>query len=142
MKIDTGMASFYNASSRVHSTPEESRILKAAEAAAPQGHSGQDTPSGDKQAQQIPAKMMQTRISPDSSYQKNMVTDPRFAMERIASKLLDKVPDILNDMRKLPEAGSDGAVQSAEPSKIVIRENSAADYAADRQREMMQDITL
>lgn len=75
--------------------------------------------------------VVQTRVSPDNAFQKAMVTDPSFAYERLAGKLLDKLPNILQDMKNLPEGSAfdeklaKQAVEAGEktPSKVVISED-------------------
>ena len=42
--------------------------------------------------------VLQTKVSPDNSFQKAMVSDASFAYERMAAKLMDKLPSILRDM--------------------------------------------
>lgn len=76
--------------------------------------------------------VLQTKVSPDNSFQKAMVSDASFAYERMASKLMDKLPNILRDMKNLPETSeinnvSDvvekaGKIAEA-PQKVIIGED-------------------
>ncbi len=74
--------------------------------------------------------VVQTRVSPENSFQKSMVNDPSFAYERMAAKLLDKLPRILDDMAKLPEDDSQDIILAAKKAdaksgqeKVVISED-------------------
>lgn len=74
--------------------------------------------------------VVQTRVSPENSFQKTMVNDPSYAYERMAAKLMDKLPRILDDMAKLPKDDSYDVVLAAKkadmksgPEKVVISED-------------------
>ena len=85
--------------------------------------------------------VIQTKVSPENSFQKAMVTDPGFAYERMAGKLLDKLPVILKDMQNLPEttdfAERVASAKEAASSKVVISENGRVNGqpAADPETE-------
>ena len=76
--------------------------------------------------------VLQTKVSPDNSFQKAMVSDASFAYERMAAKLMDKLPNILRDMKNLPETSDfsnvSDVVKQAEKiteasKKVVIGED-------------------
>ncbi len=74
--------------------------------------------------------VVQTRVSPENSFQKTMVNDPSYAYERMAAKLMDKLPRILDDMAKLPKDDSYDVVLAAKKAdmksgaeKVVISED-------------------
>ena len=74
--------------------------------------------------------LVRTQVSPENSFQKAMVNDPSFAIERMAAKLFDKLPKILEDMRNLPEesgidvaAAAKQADMQPKTEKVVISED-------------------
>lgn len=144
MKINSNIASFYNASSRVNSSDYNRRVL-ATEEVSPKAQST-DTASAQSEEKrngyQPSVGIQQTKVSSDNSYQKRMITDPRFAVERMAGKLMDKLPDILTDMKNLPDENKAAIAVPVEnkSSKVVIRENSSVNFNAAQMQ--LQDISL
>lgn len=75
--------------------------------------------------------VVQTKVSPENSFQKAMVHDKTFAYERMAAKLMDKLPRILDDMQKLTAEDNRDVITAAKradankgPEKVVISEAS------------------
>ena len=142
MRINGSSASFYNASSRVNQVSQETKIQNT-QAASEVNSSSQSNISSDISNNQYQG-VKQTRVSSENAYQKAMLNDPRFAMERMASKLMDKLPNILNDMKNLSDSGQTAATDnnnsSAMAGKIVINENSNVNYQNSAME--LQDISL
>ena len=142
MRINGSSASFYNASSRVNQVSQETKIQNT-QAASEVNSSSQSNISSDTSNDQYQG-VKQTRVSSENAYQKAMLNDPRFAMERMASKLMDKLPNILNDMKNLSDssqtAATDNNNSSAMAGKIVINENSNVNYQNSAME--LQDISL
>ena len=72
--------------------------------------------------------IIQTRVSDANAFQKTQLDGSRERIEAMADKLFDKLPNILNDMQKLPENA--GAEDQA--SRVAVTERNAA-AVADRQ---------
>lgn len=142
MRINGSSASFYNASSRVNQVSQETKIQNT-QVASEVNSSSQSNISSDISNNQYQG-VKQTRVSSENAYQKAMLNDPRFAMERMASKLMDKLPNILNDMKNLSDSGQTAATDnnnsSAMAGKIVINENSNVNYQNSAME--LQDISL
>lgn len=133
MKINSSMPSFYNASSKINSMENRNNVL----ATQVSIHNEESNDSN-----QSYKGVRQTKVASDNSYQKLMISDKRFAAERMASKLLDKLPVILDDMKNLSNVTYLNETSiPAESSKIVISENSKASYGGDVSKEL-QDISL
>lgn len=130
MRIDAGMASFYNASSsaRVQSA---GNVNAASKVSSSQNTAGASS-NGNSASQYLSEHggVIQTRVSSASSYQKAMLDNPRSIAENMASKLMGKLPNILRDMQNLSSDGS-GSVSSAASAngnasnKVVITEANA-----------------
>ncbi len=74
--------------------------------------------------------VVQTRVSPDNSFQKNVISDPSIIYERMAAKLMDKLPRILDDMQRLVPEDSRDVILAAKKAdmdtsskKVVISED-------------------
>ncbi len=147
MRINNNVASFYNAASRVNTAEQNRKILATEEITntTTQGKEELTQANSNQEYARSSQGIVQTKVSPENSYQKQMVNDPRFAAERMASKLMDKLPMILEDMKNLPDnMNQNYAVPdfSSSPAsgKIVISENSVADYG--QEQTALQNITL
>lgn len=146
MKIEGSIPSFYSATSRISSEQASKTIAadeiakqNSADASESSLNSGLDYGRSN-------TGVKQTVVSPENSYQKTMMNDPSFAMDRLAGKLMDKLPQIMEDMRKLPSQEEkpkemDYGFAKVTVGKVVISENSRVDYQADKKQEL-QDISL
>ena len=147
MKIEGSIPSFYSATSRI-STDQTSKTL-AAEEVSKKNSSVETSESAVNSGagyERPNSGLQQTVVSPDNSYQKTMITDTSFAMDRLAGKLMDKLPKIMEDIRKLPAEAEkpkekDYGFAKVTVGKVVISENSNVDYQADKKQEL-QDISL
>ncbi len=78
-------------------------------------------------AQYIPENgggVIQTRVSPENAFQKAKLENPRSGIEAMAEKLMDKLPDILRDMKNVPEYSE--AAQNVGTGKVVVSDRNAA----------------
>ncbi|MBQ9549912.1 MAG: hypothetical protein IJU87_03780 [Lachnospiraceae bacterium] len=128
MRINSSVPSFYDAG-RV-SDPNRNLRVNPVEKVNPveeaKGISSLTRQHEIEELQKENRGVVQTRVSPENSFQKAMVTDNSFAFERMAGKLLDKLPTILRDMQNLPAEGAfeeQLAEKSAAPAKVVITED-------------------
>lgn len=130
MRIDAGMASFYNASSsRLQSVNNAGASAKVSGA---QG-SSQSAGNGNSASQYVSKDhggVVQTRVSAANSYQKAMLDNPRSIAEGMASKLMGKLPNILRDMQNIPDESSMSAISSSASGsgasgKVVITDAGA-----------------
>lgn len=136
--------SFYNSASRVNNRAQElSAELRIRNSEVSKETEVKDSPSSAAIYQREDYKGPQkTEVSTDNLYQKQMISDPHFAMERLAGKLFDKLPQILGDMKNIPMDGSYADPVQAAPSKIVISENNADYLERQAQNAALQDISL
>ena len=122
MRIGAGVPSFYNASSRINEIGNAGEINRVS-----QDNAAQAKQQERNEASQYIAEhggVIQTRVSPENSFQKAMLDSPRARIEDMADKLIDRMPRILEDMKKLvPDE------QAQAPSKVVVNENNAAAVA-------------
>ncbi len=129
MRINSSMPSFYDAG-RVNNagrTPRVERIDPVEEA---KGISSLTEQLKSEERSRENLGVVQTKVSPENSFQKAMVTDRSFAFDRMAGKLMDKLPDILKDMADLPEENAFAGIleekqTSAAPKKVVISEDGS-----------------
>lgn len=141
IRIPSSVSSFYDSASRVE------RAARAQEILTPKSGADPDLASrGYEQSEQREQRGLQrTQVSPENSYQRTMLSDPGFAFDRMAGKLMDKLPQIFADMKAVPDMGTGAevaAVQAQAPAaKVVISEESVANQAAEKQAQL-QDISL
>ncbi len=94
-------------------------------------------------AQYIPENgggVIQTRVAPEHSFQKAKLEGSRSNIEDMADKLMNKLPDILKDMKRLTD-GTEGAANS----RVVVTERNAAAVAernAQQANEPMMNFSL
>ena len=121
MKVNAAMASFYNASSasRLSSVNSVNASQKVNSA---QGSAGTGSGSRDSASQYLSEHggVVQTRVSPENAYQKTMLSDPRYGIERMASKLMTKLPDILKDMQNVSDYNENADSAASGSSKVII----------------------
>ncbi|MCR5625770.1 MAG: hypothetical protein K6F99_00490 [Lachnospiraceae bacterium] len=110
------MANFYNASSRVNfqnsrvQAPAKADEIKQAEKSSEvNGTVTGNTPAAQESTLE---HTRETRVSAEASYQKSMITDRSFAMERLASKLMDRLPRIMADIAKLDNVKQDISISN------------------------------
>ncbi len=122
MRIGAGVPSFYNASSRINDINNVDEINRVS-----QSNAAETKEQERNEASQYIAEhggVIQTRVSPENSFQKAMLDSPRARIEDMADKLVEKLPRIMEDMKKLvPDE------EAAAPSKVVVNENNAAAVA-------------
>lgn len=142
MRISS-VASFYDASSRINNLNRISQV----EAEKTQEIKQQNSPAKPEEKSLINySGIKQTLVSADNAYQKQLLSDPDFAMKRMAGKLMDKLPQIMEDISKLPSDVNSNIAEITKPvettpSRIVIGENSNVDYAGNTVAAL-QDISL
>lgn len=137
MRIGAGVPSFYNASSRINSIGNADEINRVS-----QGNTEAAKEQERNEASQYIAEhggVIQTKVSPESAYQKAMLETPRARVEDMADKLVSKMPRILEDMRKLVPDETDAAANE----KVVVNENNAAAVAEKtRQNNEMMNFSI
>ncbi len=130
MRINSSMTSFYDAgrvNSAGHSGKTE-RVEKIRPVEETKGISSLTEQLKAEERSRENLGVVQTKVSPDNAFQKAMVTDRSFAFDRMAGKLMDKLPDILKDMARLPEENAFAGIleekqTAAAPKKVVISED-------------------
>lgn len=139
--INADSYSFYNSVSRsnLNQVNSASALQKSAEIKEAQGQATEESKNSAIYQRDDYTGPQYTQVSPENSYQKTMISDTKFAMERMASKLMDKLPQILKDMNN-PQSSVENVSANATPSKVVIAEN---DYLSQQARNaQQQDIAL
>lgn len=154
--------SFYNSSSRVN---EAARLAKAQRAELNQPQKTEDA----EKTSEIKSKAIyqredytgpnETLVSSDNSFQKQQLSGEEKkqtssiegtaadtsakTMERLAGKLVDKLPRIFKDIMGLSADGSAGAEKTANDSRVIIAEEDDREYL-EKQAEnaQLQDISL
>ena len=125
MKIESGMASFYNASSsRLQSVNNVSQSSKVSQVSDANGVAANSSNSA-SQYLSSHGGVVQTRVSPENSYQKAMLSDPRANIEKMAGKLMSKLPNILKDMQNLTADNAANTASDNTSNKVVITEANA-----------------
>lgn len=149
--IGTSAYSFYNSASRINSANAEAaaRVQEAKDPRESKVSEQQEQKSAAIYQREDYTGPAQTQVAPESSYQKQMLSDPHFAMERMAGKLMDKLPQIFADMSKLVSPASTGSADVQETAaKKIITENDPASYLERQaqnayvQEAALQDIKL
>lgn len=134
--------SFYNSVSRVD---KAAQAAKATQKEEPSYEKAQETASAAIYQRDDYSGPQETQVSTENSYQKRMLTEGGFGMDRIAGKLMGKLPQIFKDMMGI------GAARDAasENSKVVISENNPnASYLerqamnAQQQDKQLENISL
>ena len=126
IRIGSNMSSYYNAS-RINPAQDIDRASRV-EQKDNVSLGRQEVPGGSQYVAQDHGGIIQTRVSDANAFQKTQLDGSRERIEAMADKLFDKLPNILNDMRKLPENA--GAEDQA--SRVAVTERNAA-AVADRQ---------
>lgn len=105
MKINSAIPSFYNASARINAEADKVRAAKVQQMSGSASSGGSDS-SSQKQSyiSDGKRKLIQTKVSPENAYQKTMLNDHSFAMERVANKLMPHLDAIIRDMKNLSAA--------------------------------------
>lgn len=149
--IGTSAYSFYNSASRINNANAEAaaRVQEAKDPRESKVSEQQEQKSAAIYQREDYTGPAQTQVAPESSYQKQMLSDPHFAMERMAGKLMDKLPQIFADMSKLVSPASTGSADVQETAaKKIITENDPASYLERQaqnayvQEAALQDIKL
>ncbi len=105
MRVNSTIPSFYNASAKINAEADKVRAAKIQQM-SDSASSGGSGSSGQRQSYISDEKRMliQTKVSPENAYQKTMLNDHSFAMERLASKLMPHLDAIIRDMKNLSAA--------------------------------------
>ncbi|MCR4590717.1 MAG: hypothetical protein K5668_07850 [Lachnospiraceae bacterium] len=128
MKIDSSLPSFYNAG-RVDEINRGQRVEPVQKIRPVEEAKGISSLTEQQKTLDLSRGnqgIIRTQVSPENSYQKALVTDRSFAFERMAGKLMDKLPNILKDIQNLPEDTAFAeavAEKKAAPSKVIISED-------------------
>ncbi len=131
MRISSSMSGYYNLG-QINHNEDIARVNRVERVKPVENLKGISSLTEQKAEEQLYGSrgVKQTLVSPENSFQKAMATDASFAYERMAGKLLDKLPNILNDIKNLPETESveEMAVKAAEktskaPAKVIIGED-------------------
>ena len=95
MKISSSMPSFYNAG-RVNGNDENLRVNRIEKVNPVEEAKGISSLTEQRRTEFDNGSrgVVNTKVSPENSFQKAMVTDASFAYERMAGKLLDKLPRV------------------------------------------------
>ncbi len=105
MRVNSAIPSFYNASAKINAEADKVRAAKIQQMSG-SASSGGSGSSGQRQSyiSDEKRKLIQTKVSPENAYQKTMLNDHSFAMERVANKLMPHLDALMRDMNDLPEA--------------------------------------
>ena len=128
MRINSSVPGYYDAG-RVNESERNLRVNRVEKVNPVEEAKGISSLTKQRETGELSGEnrgVVQTRVSPENSFQKAMVTDSSFAFERMAGKLLDKLPNILRDIKNLPEesAFAEQLTEKAAPSaKVVISED-------------------
>lgn len=128
----SGVASFYDASSRINGISRLSKVESVKDVEKTQVSSSS---LNIEESKNDYAGVKQTLVSPDNAYQKQMLEDKEFAMMRLAGKLMDKLPAILDDMKKVSDRVPE-EINKTDTTRIIINENSHVDYAGNAKQEL------
>ena len=71
--------------------------------------------------------VIKTRVSPENAFNKVRLENPRAQVEDMADKLMSKLPDIMEDMRKLDNENMTAG--TGETKKVIVNERNAAAVA-------------
>lgn len=116
----TGVPSFYNASSRINNIGSAEEINRVSAGSQAPGQQQERNEASQYIAEH--GGVIQTRVSPENAFQKAMLDSPRARIEDMADKLVDKMPRIMEDMRKL-------VPDEEAAAKTIVNENNAAAVA-------------
>ena len=139
LRIGAGIPSLYN-SSRINQTSavdNTSRIDRQEAVAAEQQESRN---TAGQYVSQDHGGVVKTRVADKNAFQKAQLDGSRERVEDMANKLFDKLPNILADMKNLPE---ETEARSA-ASRVSVNERNVA-AVADRQaaeQEQLLNFTL
>ena len=124
MRIGSGIPGFYNAASRLNGLDATNNVSRVSDVSTPsRENEGRDRGNAGYIAEH--GGVIQTRVSPENAYQKTKLDNPREAVEDMADKLMGKLPQILEDMKKLTVEED----QAAENRRVVVNERNAAAVA-------------
>ncbi len=98
----------------------------------------QDVRSGSQYVAQDHGGVVQTRVSDANAFQKGQLDGNRERIEAMADKLFSKLPDIFNDMQKLPDTAAE---DKAAATRVAVTERNAA-AVAERQAQAAQSEEL
>ncbi len=106
MKVNNAIPSFYNASAKINAEADKVRAAKIQQMSGSTS-SGGSSSFGQRQTyiSNEKRKLIQTKVSPENAYQKTMLSDHSFAMERVANKLMPHLEKMMRDMKALSDAG-------------------------------------
>ncbi len=104
MKISNTIPNFYNAAAKINADADKVHAKKVQQMAG-SASSGNSDSSQQRQSyvEDQNRRIIQTKVSPENSYQKTMLSDASFAMDRMAGKLMPSIERILRDMKDLSD---------------------------------------
>ncbi len=124
MRIGSGIPGFYNAASRLNGIDAANNVSRVSDInSASQENNGEGRQDAGYIAQH--GGIIKTRVSPENAYQKAKLDNPREIVEDMADKLMSKLPQIMDDMKRLT-ADDEKAVEN---QKVVVNERNAAAVA-------------
>lgn len=123
MRIGSGIPGFYNAASRLNGIDAARNISRVSDLNTASQENREENKSQDYLSQH--GGIIKTRVSPENAYQKAKLDNPREVVEDMADKLIDKLPQIMEDMKKLTVQEE----AAAENRKVVVNERNAAAVA-------------
>ncbi len=136
MKVGSGMSQYYDVSrlNRNSEIEKTSRVDQSGSSAAIQN----ENRNASQYISQDHGGVVQTRVSDANSYQKSQLDGSREKVEKLADKLMSKLPNILADMQNLPAADETGAV-----NRVAVNERNAGAVAERQQQEaVLQNFAL
>lgn len=133
LRIGGNIPSLYN-TTRINQTPDINKTSEIEH--KPASGSQQDRSSNAGQyVSQEHGGVLQTRVADANAFKKVQLDGTRERIEDMANKLYSKLPDIFEDMKKIPSE-TDG---QAAASRVAVTEKNVA-AVADRQAEQSQQL--
>ena len=130
MRIGSGIPGFYNAASRLNGLDATNNVSRVSDVSTASREDGsREHGSSGYIAER--GGVIQTRVSPENAYQKTKLDNPREVVEDMADKLMGKLPQILDDMKRLTVEED----QAAQSRRVVVNERNAAAVAQNNAQE-------
>lgn len=140
--IGTDAYSFYNSASRAASVSQADRIaaINGKESTAASNEREESVSAAIYQRDDY-AGPTQTQLSTDNLYQKQKLSTAGTDSEKIADKLMDSLPKIFDDMKKV-EVFDDRKTENTKPEKIVINENDPVAEDSKAAERVLENISF
>ncbi|MBQ4482832.1 MAG: hypothetical protein II966_06315 [Lachnospiraceae bacterium] len=127
LRIGSNIASLYNAN-RINQSQDIDRASRIDQQTPAASDNKDGRSNGNQYISQAHGGVLKTRVADANSFKKAQLDTSRERIEDMADKLYTKLPDILNDMKKLP----DESESQAAASRVAVTERNAA-AVAERQ---------